>query len=111
MSLHCRSALADRIELADQRVGGIDLVVSIRANEQQVLQIGAGQQIFEQIECCCIQPLQVIEEERKRMFRSCEHADETPKDQLKTSLRFLRRKLRNGWLLANDVLSIPERVR
>ena len=53
-----------------------------------MLQIVAGQQIFEQVECRGIQPLQVVEEERERMFRSCEYADEPPKDQLKTSLRF-----------------------
>ncbi len=40
--LYCRSGLADRIELAYQRVRGIDLVVPICADEQQVLQIGSG---------------------------------------------------------------------
>src|ERR1700722_1468372 len=35
--LHRSSALADRIKLADQRVSGIDLVVSIRPNQHQVL--------------------------------------------------------------------------
>ena len=35
--LHGRSGLADCIKLADQRVGGIDLVVPIRSDEQQVL--------------------------------------------------------------------------
>jgi hypothetical protein len=64
--LHRRSALADRIQLADQRVGGIDLVVPIRADEQQVLQIGLGQQVFEQIERGCVQPLQVVVEEESQ---------------------------------------------
>ena len=35
-----------------------------------------------------VQPLQVVEEECKRMFRAREHADESPEDQLKTALRF-----------------------
>ena len=108
--LHCRSGLADRIELAHQRVSGIDLVVPIRADEQQVLQIGAGQQVFEQVECGRIQPLQVVEEERKRMLGSREYADEPPKDQLKTSLRFLRRKLGHRWLFANDVLQFRDKI-
>ena len=108
--LHCRSGLTDRIELAYQRVGGTDLVVPIRADEQQVLQIGAGQQIFEQVECGRIQPLQVVEEERERMFRSREYADEPAKYQLKTSLRFLRRKLGHRRLFANDVLQFRDEI-
>ena len=87
---------------------GIDLVVPIRADEQQVLQIVAGQQVFEQVERRGIQPLQVVEEERKRMLRSRKYADEPPKDQLKTSLRFLRRKLWYRRLLANDVLQFRD---
>jgi hypothetical protein len=101
--LHCSASLADRVELAHQRVRGIDLVGPIRADEQHVLQIGAGQQVFEQVEGGRIQPLQVVEEERKRMLRSCEYADEPPKDQLKTSLRFRRWELGYWWLIANDV--------
>src|SRR5260221_1312886 len=96
--LHCRASMADRIELAHQRVRGIDFVVSIRADEQHVMQIGAGQQVFEQVKGGRIQPLQVVEEERKRMFGSREYADEPSKDQLKTSLRFLRWNLGHRWL-------------
>ena len=92
--LHCRSGLTDRVELAHQRVGGTDLVVPVRADEQQVLQIGARQQVFEQVERRSVQPLQIVEEERERMLGSREYADEAPKDQLKAPLRFLRRKLR-----------------
>ena len=91
-------------------MGGIDLVVPIGADEQQVLQIGAGQQVFEQVECGRIQPLQVVEEERQRMLGAREHADEPPKDQLKTSLRFLRRKLGHRWLLADDVLQFRDEI-
>ena len=108
--LHGRASLADHIELADQRVGGIDLVVPIRADEHQVLQIGAGQQILEQVEGGRVQPLQVVEEERQRMLGSCEYADEPAKDQLKTSLRFLRRKLGHRWLFADDVLQFRDEI-
>jgi len=58
-----------------------------------VLQVVAGQQVFEEVECGGIQPLHVIEEKRERMFRSREYADELSKYQLETSLRFLRRQL------------------
>ena len=89
-------------------MGAIDLVVPIRADEQQVLQIGASQQIFEQVECGRIQPLQIVEEERKRMFGSRKHADEPSKHQLKTSLRILRRKLGHWRLFADDVLQFRD---
>ena len=66
--LHGRAGLADRIELEDERVRGTDLVVPIRADEQQVLKVAAGQQVFEQIERRRIQPLQVVEKQRERML-------------------------------------------
>ena len=102
--------MADRFELAHQRVGGIDLVVPIGADQQQVLQIGARQQILEQIECRRVQPLQVVEEQRKRMFGPRKHADKSPEHQLKASLRFLWRKLRHWRLLANDVLQFRDEL-
>ena len=69
-----------------------------------------GQQVFEQIERRRVQPLQVVEEERQRMLRSCEDADEPPKHQLKTSLRFLRRQLGHRWLFTNDVLQFRDEI-
>ena len=73
-------------------------------------EIGLGQQVFEQIEGRCVQPLQVVEEECQRMLRSCEYADEPPKDQLKTSLRFRRWELGYRWLIANDVLQFRDKI-
>ena len=58
----------------------------------QVLQIRPGQQILEQIERRRVEPLQVVEEERQRMLRPGEYADEAPKYQLKTALRVLWRQ-------------------
>ena len=108
--LHDRTGLADRIELAHQRVRGTDLIVPIRADEQQVLEIGLGQQVFEQIERRCVQPLQVVEEECQRMLRSCEDADEAAKHQLKSSLRFRWRELGDRWLFTNDVLQLGDEI-
>ena len=108
--LHCRSGLTDRFQLTYQGVGGIDLVVPIRANDQQVLQIVAGQHLFEEVECGGIQPLHVIEEKRERMFRSSEYADEPSKYQLETSLRFLRRQLGHRRLFANDMPQFRDEI-
>ena len=68
--LHHRSRLADRIELAHQRMGGIDLVVPVGADQQQVLHIRLGQQILEQVERRRVEPLQIVEEQRQRMLRA-----------------------------------------
>jgi hypothetical protein len=93
--LHNRSSLADRFELAHQRMAGINFVVPVGANQHQVSHIRLGQEILEQIERCRVKPLQVVEEESKRMLRSCEYAEESPEDQLEAALRVLRRKLRD----------------
>ncbi len=44
------------------------------------------------------------------MLGSREYADEPPKDQLKASLRFLRRQLGYRWLFANDVLQFRDEI-
>src|SRR5713226_1897225 len=100
--LHYRSSLADRLELAHQRMGGIDFVVPVGADQHQVLHIRTGQQILEQIERSSVEPLQIVEEQGKRMFRPCEYADEPTQDQLKTTLRVLRRDFRDGRLFSYD---------
>ena len=70
--LHLSSGLADRIELAHQRMRGIDFVVAIGADQHQMLQLRPGQQILQQIERRRIEPLQIVEEQRQRMFRAGE---------------------------------------
>src|SRR5262245_39786816 len=108
--LHYRSSFANRFELAHQRMGGIDFVVSISTNPQQVPHIRLSQQVLDQIERCRIKPLQVVEEESKRMFRSCEYADESPEDQLEAALRILWRKYRDRRLFSYDELQFRDEV-
>ncbi len=74
----------------------VDLVVAIGTDQQQVLHIRPGQQILEQIERRRVEPLQIVEEERQRMLRPGEHADEPPEHQLEAALRVLRRQLGTG---------------
>ena len=93
--LHARSGLADRVELARQRMSAIDFVVPVGADQHQVLQIRLGQQILEQVERRRVEPLQIVEEQRQRMFRPGEDADEASEHQLEPRLRLLRRQLRN----------------
>ena len=91
-------------------MGSIDLVVAISADQQQVLHVRLGQEILEHIERCRIEPLQIVEEQRQRMFRLCEHPDESPKNQLEPPLRVLRRKFGNWRLLADDELEFGDKV-
>src|SRR5215831_13365161 len=106
--LHHRSSLADRFELAYQRMGGIDFVVPVGADQEQVLHIRPGQQIIEQIERCRIEPLQVVEEESERMLRPREYADKSPKHQLEAALRVLWRKFRDRRLFSYDELQFGD---
>src|SRR5215813_12164092 len=62
------------------------------------------------MERCCVEPLQVVEEESKRMLRPCKHADEPPEDQLEPALRVLWWKKRDGWLFSEDVLQLGDEV-
>ena len=73
-------------------MGGSDFVVAIGTDQHEVLQIRPGQQILQQIERRRVEPLQIVEEERQRMFRPGEDADEAPKHQLETALRVLWRQ-------------------
>src|ERR1700737_1138954 len=91
-------------------MGGTDLVVPVGTNEQQVLQIRASQEILEQVERCCVQPLQIVEKQRQRMLVLFQHTDESSKDQLKASLRFLWRQLGHRRLFTNDVLQFRDEL-
>src|SRR5215813_14013946 len=91
-------------------MGGVDFVVPVGADHNQMLHIRLGQQILEQMERCCVKPLQVVEEESKRMIRPCEDADEPPEDQLEPALRVLWWKKRHRWLFSEDVLQLRDEV-
>ena len=108
--LHLRSGLADRLELARQRMSGVDLVVPVGADQHQVLHIRLGQQVLEQVERRRVEPLQIVEEQRQRMVRPGEDADEPPEHQLETALRLLRLELRDRRLVADDELQFGDEV-
>ena len=58
--LYGRARVPDRLELSHQRMGGSDLVVPVRTDQYEVLQIRPGQHVLEQIERCGVEPLQVV---------------------------------------------------
>src|SRR5258708_11555147 len=90
--LYLPAAGQDGVELAPQRMSGIDLVVPIGADQQQVPQIRLGQKVLEQVECSRVEPLQIVEEQCQGMFRPREHANELPEYPLETPLGRLWRE-------------------
>src|SRR6516164_11298983 len=101
----------DRLELAHKRMRCGDFVIAVSADEEKIAEIGPGQQVFLQVQRRRVEPLQVIEEERQRMFRPSEHPDELPKHQLETPLCVLWWKLRYRRLLSDNVLHFGNKSR
>src|SRR5215471_20388843 len=94
----------DRVELAHEWMRRSDIVVAIGADEKKIAKLGPAQQVFQQVERRRVEPLQVIKEERQRMFRPREDADKLPKYQLEAPLCVLWCKLRNRrWLSDNEL--------
>src|SRR5262249_45373530 len=100
----------DRVELAHERMGCRDFVVAVGADEEKIAKFGPAQQVFQQVERRRVEPLQVFEEERQRMFRPREDAYELPKYQLEAPLRVLWRKLRNRRRLSDDQLHFRNEI-
>src|SRR5271165_2592315 len=100
----------DRRQLPRQRMGGVDLVVAIGSDQQQVPQVRLGQQILEQVEGGRVEPLKIVEEQRQRMLRAGEYADKPTKHQLETQLRVSWRKFRDRRLLADDEFQFGNKV-
>src|SRR5882672_1420214 len=108
--LHGRSRVPYRLELKNQRMGGADFVVAIRTDHHQVPQIRPSEYVLEQIERRGVEPLQIVEKERERMFGPRESPDESPQHELEPPLRVLRRELGDRRLLSYDELELRDQV-
>src|SRR5262245_11197725 len=108
--LHCSSGLTDRFQFEHERMGRVDLVVPVGADQHQVPHIRLGQEILEEVEGCCVEPLQIVEEQGEGVLRSCEYADKSPEHQLEAALRVLRRKIGNRRLVSDDELQFRHKV-
>ena len=85
-----RSGIANRLQRPQKRGRGADLVVSIGPDQKQVPHLRVRDQVLEEVERRCIQPLQIIEEQRQRMLLSREYLEEAPEDHLEAILRLPR---------------------
>src|SRR5262249_5961974 len=105
-----RPRLADVLELAHERMRRRDLVVAVRADEEQVPQIRLDEEVFEEVDGRGVEPLQVVEEQGQRMLGPGEPAEEAPEDEVKAALRVPRRHLRDGPLIADDEPELGDEV-
>ena len=55
--------------------------------------IGLGQKILDQIEGGRVEPLQIVEEQNKRMLPFREHFDKLSKNEMESALGVLKRKI------------------
>ena len=89
---------------------GLDLVVPIRADEQEVSHLVVGDQMPEEVKGGGVQPLEVVEEQRERVLRPGEHAKESSKHHLETALLLLWRQFRHRRLLPDDEFKLGDEV-
>src|ERR1700756_2130358 len=85
-----------------------NFVVPVRADQQQVLHVGLCQQARHQVQRRRIQPLQIVEEQGKRMFRPREYTEESPERQLEATLRVFRRQVWNGRLFPDKEFQLGD---
>ena len=90
-------------------MSGTDLVVPVGPDQQQVPHLRIGHQVLQQFQRRRIQPLQIVEEQRERVLRPGERAEEAPEHHLEAVLRILRRQVRDGRLFPDDELQFRDR--
>src|SRR6202521_6205065 len=66
--------------------------------------------MFDKVERCGIQPLQIIEEQRERMLLTREHPEEATEHHLEAVLRVLRRQVRDRGLFPDHELQFGDEL-
>src|SRR5271167_4202156 len=102
--MHASARFTNRIQCVQQRMGGADLVIAERSNQEQVVDIRMGRELLQEIERSRIQPLQVVQKEHQGMFFACEDRDELPEHHLEALLRLQGREVGNRWLFSDNEL-------
>src|SRR5215510_5156748 len=91
-------------------MSGVDLVVTVSTDQEQMLYVLLGQQIFQYVERRCVEPLQIIEKYCQRMLWPREHTDKTAEYELKTPLRVLGWKFGDRSRLSRDELQLRDQI-
>ena len=108
---HARSAGLQPIDGPCQEVPGVDFVVTVRADEQQVMDIEAGQQPVQRLECRRIRPLQIVQKHNQRMLAPGERADEALEHVPESIARLRRIEWRRCGLLTENQLDLRDDLR
>jgi len=87
-----------------------DFVVAVSPDQHQVPHVRVGNQVLQQFKSCRVQPLQIVEEQRKRVLRPGERAEEPPEHQLEAVPRVLRRKVWNVRLFPDEELHLRDEI-
>ena len=66
--------------------------------------------MLDEFERRCIQPLQIIQEQREWVFLAREHAEKAPENHLKAILGVLRRQVRDWRLRSDNELQLRNEV-
>src|ERR1700730_1142484 len=69
-----------------------------------------GDEVLKDIERRRVEPLQIVEEQRKRVFLPREFRDEAPEHHLEAFLSLLWREVRNGRLFSDDELELGDEI-
>src|SRR6202007_1084501 len=104
------SSLAGRLQHPHERVRRIDFVVAVGSEQHQVPHVQIGNQALQKVKSCRVQPLQIIEEQRKRVLRPGERAEEPPEHQLEAVPLVLRRQVWNGRLFPDKELDLRDEI-
>ncbi|HET6408986.1 MAG TPA: hypothetical protein VFG14_13955 [Chthoniobacteraceae bacterium] len=102
--------LAHSLERLDERMRGADLIVPVSAHQEQVSCIRERDQMVEKVERRCIEPLQIIEEQRERMLLPRKRGEEALKNRLKAMFGVLRGQIRNRRLGSDNQLELGNQV-
>ena len=91
-------------------MGGRDLVVPVRADEQEVPHIALDHQVLEQVKRRDIEPLQIVQEQGERMLGPSEDSEKPSEHELEAALRVLWRQFRDHGLVADDDLQVGDEI-
>src|SRR5882724_3065356 len=108
--MHARIGFADRLECPQERVRGADLVVPVGPDDHEVSHLRMRDQVLEEVEHRCIQPLQIVKKQRERVLLPREYTEEAPENRLETVLRVLRRQVRDWRLFSDHELQLGNEV-
>ena len=108
--MHPRIGRADPLQSPQKRVSGTDLVVPVGADHQQVPHLRMRNQMLKEVEGCCIQPLQIVEEQGERVLLPREHREEAPEHHLEAVLHVVRRQVGDRRLFSDHELQFGNEV-